>query len=143
MQSAETARIAAQRAALGESGLAEKAAALAAASEANNKPIPDELLSAVPVPDIARVPIIPVTMCAPLGFARCSSVVPSSILDGKVVDGAVDVLPAEECAKLTTVGVPLQVQHVATEFVSLVAYVVRETKIKKKILTSQINFFMQ
>jgi hypothetical protein len=60
IEETESARIAAQRDKLGSDGLAKLEKEVEAAKEANDQPIPSEMLSSFPLPDLSTVPWIPV-----------------------------------------------------------------------------------
>lgn len=77
LESSEKARIAAQKAALGPAGLARAKQELDEAQAEHDKPIPKEVFTSFPVPDVKSISWIPVQSVQEAGKGRVSGGKPS------------------------------------------------------------------
>lgn len=85
LESSEKARIAAQKAALGPAGLARAKQELDEAQAEHDKPIPKEVFTSFPVPDVKSISWIPVQSVQEAGKGRVSGGKPSESGEGREV----------------------------------------------------------
>ncbi|KZV77044.1 hypothetical protein PENSPDRAFT_645781 [Peniophora sp. CONT] len=113
IESEEKDRIAKQRETLGEKGIAEAVKKLEAAKAEHERPIPTEILTSFPVPDVASISWIPVQSVQAPGTGREACKFPSG--------SPADALAAHLSADGKELPFFVQYDHVQSDFVSVTA----------------------
>ena len=104
---------------LGEEGLKALAKTLETAMEENEHPIPEDILTSLPVPDIEKVPSIPLftARLSPSSNSLDMTVVPESVrgVSAEYSEAIIDGLKKD--SKLTSGSFPLDLTHIDSAFV--------------------------